>query len=35
MLRLKPLQQRRERQDIQQRMEESHMDKRKGIEPIH
>ena len=35
MFRLKPLQQRRERQNIQQRMEESHVDKWKGIESIH
>lgn len=35
MLRLKPLQQRRKRQNVHQRMEETHMDKWVCIEPVH
>lgn len=35
MLRLKPFQQGYERQQIQQRMEEAHMDERVRIEPVH
>jgi hypothetical protein len=35
MLMLEPLHQRRERQDIEQRMYEVEMYKREGIDPIH